>query len=93
MLSDSEIQDLSEDEKDKFRDFHIHITTKRYPDAGFRNTRLYQENLNIIMKTVILELDKHYIPPHYPSGSPYEYYTREDADKCISGFYRCKYKK
>ncbi len=34
-----------------------------------------------------MELDKHYIPPRYPdafpSGSPYEYYTREDADKCI----------
>ncbi|MDD1745191.1 MAG: HEPN domain-containing protein [Candidatus Methanoperedens sp.] len=33
------------------------------------------------------ELDKHYIPPRYPdafpSGSPFEYYTREDADKCI----------
>lgn len=23
-------------EKDKFRDFHIHIATKRYLDAGFR---------------------------------------------------------
>ena len=23
-------------EKDKFRDFHIHKATKRYPDAGFR---------------------------------------------------------
>ncbi len=34
-----------------------------------------------------IELDKHYIPPRYPdafpSGSPFEYYTREDADKCI----------
>jgi len=33
------------------------------------------------------ELDKHYIPPRYPdafpSGSPFEYYTKEDADKCI----------
>ncbi len=33
------------------------------------------------------ELDKHYTPPRYPdafpSGSPYEYYTKEDADKCI----------
>jgi len=36
---------------------------------------------------VSMELDKHYIPPRYPdafpSGSPYEYYIREDADKCI----------
>jgi hypothetical protein len=23
-------------EKDKFRDFHIHKATRRYPDAGFR---------------------------------------------------------
>ncbi|MBN2489180.1 MAG: HEPN domain-containing protein [Methanosarcinaceae archaeon] len=35
-----------------------------------------------------MNLDKHYIPPRYPdafpSGSPYEYYTKEDADKCIN---------
>ena len=35
-----------------------------------------------------INLDKHYIPPRYPdafpSGSPYEYYTIEDADQCIS---------
>lgn len=50
MLSDSEIQALIDDvkllsskvlkenqiEKDKFRDFHIHKTTRRYSDAGFR---------------------------------------------------------
>ena len=32
--------------------------------------------------------DKHYIPPRSPntspSGSPYEYYTIEDADQCIN---------
>jgi len=35
-----------------------------------------------------IELDKEYIPPRYPdafpSGSPYEYYTKEDAIKCIN---------
>lgn len=35
-----------------------------------------------------MELDKEYIPPRYPdafpSGSPYEYYNKEDAEKCIN---------
>ncbi|MFQ6072421.1 MAG: HEPN domain-containing protein [Methanosarcinales archaeon] len=34
------------------------------------------------------ELDRHYIPPRYPnafpSGAPYEYYNKEDAEKCIN---------
>jgi HEPN domain-containing protein len=34
------------------------------------------------------ELDKHYIgsryPNFYPEGAPFEYYTREDAEKCLS---------
>jgi HEPN domain-containing protein len=34
------------------------------------------------------ELDKHYIgsryPNFYPSGAPYRYYTRGDAERCIS---------
>jgi len=33
------------------------------------------------------ELDKHYIPPRYPNsypqGAPYEYYTRDEADRAI----------
>lgn len=34
------------------------------------------------------ELDKEYIPSRYPdafpSGSPYEYYSKEDAEKCLN---------
>ncbi|GBC75256.1 hypothetical protein HRbin06_00572 [archaeon HR06] len=34
------------------------------------------------------ELDRHYIgsryPNFYPSGAPYQYYTREVAEKCIN---------
>src|SRR5659263_756152 len=53
---------------------------------------LYREVKKIIpefkdLARASTELDTHYIPPRYPdafpSGSPYDYYTREDADKCI----------
>lgn len=56
------------------------------------NRELYREVKKIIPEFKDLgrastELDKHYIPPRnpdaFPSGSPFEYYTREDADKCI----------
>ena len=34
------------------------------------------------------ELDHHYLPTRYPNtfarGSPYEYYSKEDADQCIN---------
>ncbi len=54
---------------------------------------LYREIKKLIpefkdLSRASIELDKHYIPPRYPdafpSGSPFEYYTREDADKCVS---------
>ena len=56
------------------------------------NRELYREIKKLIpelkdLNKASIELDKHYIPPRYPdafpSGSPFEYYTREDADKCI----------
>jgi len=35
-----------------------------------------------------IELDKEYIPSQYPdafpSGSPYEYYSKEDGQKCLN---------
>lgn len=40
------------------------------------------------IKQCILYLDKHYIPSRYPDiydeGAPLDYYTREDAEKCLS---------
>lgn len=37
---------------------------------------------------ICMELDKQYIPSRYPDafpeGSPYEYYTKEDSEKCIN---------
>ncbi len=56
------------------------------------NRELYREVKKIIpafrdLERASMELDKHYIPPRYPdafpSGSPFEYYTKEDAEKCI----------
>jgi len=41
------------------------------------------ENIRLCLTT----LDKHYIPSRYPDvydeGAPMDYYTKEDADKCI----------
>ncbi|MEM1560701.1 MAG: HEPN domain-containing protein [Ignisphaera sp.] len=40
------------------------------------------------VRRCILELDKHYIPSRYPDifdeGAPLDYYTKEDAEKCLS---------
>jgi Uncharacterized conserved protein related to C-terminal domain of eukaryotic chaperone, SACSIN len=40
------------------------------------------------IKECALMLDKHYIPTRYPDvfdeGAPMDYYTRGDAEKCIS---------
>jgi len=40
------------------------------------------------VRQCILYLDKHYIPSRYPNaydeGAPMDYYTKEDADNCIS---------
>ena len=39
------------------------------------------------VRRCVLELDKHYIPTRYPDvydeGAPLDYYSREDADKCL----------
>lgn len=39
------------------------------------------------VRRCILELDKHYIPTRYPDvydeGAPLDYYSREDADRCL----------
>lgn len=66
---------------------------KGYRTVVTHSTReLYREVKKLIPKfkdlnKASIELDKHYIPPRYPdafpSGSPFEYYTKEDADKCI----------
>ncbi|MEM2398245.1 MAG: HEPN domain-containing protein [Ignisphaera sp.] len=40
------------------------------------------------VRRCILDLDKHYIPSRYPDifdeGAPLDYYTKEDAEKCLS---------
>ncbi|MEZ0290383.1 MAG: HEPN domain-containing protein [Sulfolobales archaeon] len=40
------------------------------------------------IKQCVLYLDKHYTPSRYPDvydeGAPMDYYSKEDADKCIS---------
>ncbi len=40
------------------------------------------------VKRCILDLDKHYIPSRYPDvfdeGAPLDYYSREDAEACLS---------
>ena len=39
------------------------------------------------VRKCILELDRHYIPTRYPDvydeGAPFDYYSREDADRCL----------
>jgi len=39
------------------------------------------------IRRCVLELDKHYIPTRYPDiydeGAPLDYYSREDADRCL----------
>ncbi|MEM0504785.1 MAG: HEPN domain-containing protein [Sulfolobales archaeon] len=39
------------------------------------------------IKRCVLDLDKHYIPSRYPDtydeGAPLDYYSREDAEKCL----------
>ncbi len=67
---------------------------KGYRTVVTHSTReLYREVKKLIpefkdLNRASIELDKHYIPPRYPdafpSGSPFEYYTKEDADICIS---------
>lgn len=40
------------------------------------------------LKQCILDLDKHYIPSRYPDiydeGAPLDYYSKEDAERCLS---------
>ncbi|MEM2645841.1 MAG: HEPN domain-containing protein, partial [Desulfurococcaceae archaeon] len=40
------------------------------------------------IKQCVLYLDKHYIPSRYPDvydeGTPSDYYTKEDAERCLS---------
>jgi len=60
-----------------------------YESACFHSQQAAEKALKSFkdLNRASIELDKHYIPPRYPdafpSGSPFEYYTREDADKCI----------